>query len=268
MEDLLGRLAARLGPQQGDAVALSGGITNRNYRVRFGDGDYVVRVPGADTQLLGIDRACEAQASALAARLGIGPDVVGSVEGALVTCFVDGRTLEAAELGERVGEVAAALRCLHDCGAALPCAFDALAVVAEYAVVASKHGVKAPPDFNAALERARALAVSYEPVPCHNDLLAGNFLEDAGGRLRIIDWEYAGMGDRAFDLGNFAVNNDVDDAALLAAYGRACDVGRGRFMSDFREAMWGVVQSAVSDLDFDFTGYAAKHFERLAHATG
>src|SRR3954453_10390612 len=131
--DLRGRLAARLGPQEGEPVALSGGITNRNYRVHFGDADYVVRVPGADTHLLGIDRACEARASALAARLGIGPQVVENTNGVLVTHFVEGRTLEAAELGDRVEEVAAALRTLHDCGARLPMAFDALTVVQAYA---------------------------------------------------------------------------------------------------------------------------------------
>jgi thiamine kinase-like enzyme len=107
-------------------------------------------------------------------------------------------------------------------------------------------------------------------VPCHNDLLNANFLDD--GAIRIVDWEYAGMGDRFFDLANFSVNHEFgveDDRRLVAAYFGAerksdlASVRLMRFMSDFREAMWGVLQSGISELDFDFGGYAAKHFERM-----
>jgi thiamine kinase-like enzyme len=107
--------------------------------------------------------------------------------------------------------------------------------------------------------------------PCHNDLLNGNFIDD-GSSLRIVDWEYAGMGDVFFDLANFAVNQELDEVrrrALLEAYFGRVPEGAGarlelmRFMSDFREAMWGVVQAAISGLDFDYAGYAAEHFERL-----
>jgi thiamine kinase-like enzyme len=103
--------------------------------------------------------------------------------------------------------------------------------------------------------------------PCHNDLLAANFIRD-GERLWIVDWEYAGMGDPAFDLANFSVNHELDadgDCELLDAYGGADPAIHMlmRFMSDFREAMWGVVQEAVSSLDFDFDEYAGEHFARL-----
>jgi thiamine kinase-like enzyme len=99
-------------------------------------------------------------------------------------------------------------------------------------------------------------------------LLNANFIDD-GVRLWLVDWEYAGMGDPFFDLGNFAVNHELAEEgenALLAAYGS--DDGDAlvlmRFMSDFREAMWGIVQLAISELDFDFDAYAEEHFERLA----
>ena len=101
--------------------------------------------------------------------------------------------------------------------------------------------------------------------PCHNDLLTANFIDD-GSRIRIVDWEYAGMGDVYFDLANFAANNGLPDEEQAEA---SCGAYFGdvtaehervltlmRFMSDFREAMWGVVQQALSDLDFDFRGYA------------
>jgi thiamine kinase-like enzyme len=126
----------------------------------------------------------------------------------------------------------------------------------------------------AAALRIEAVLVGpeHEPVPCHNDLLATNFIRTQRG-IRIVDWEYAGMNDRYFDLGNFAVNNELDEAgeaALLAAYFEAPASDRRlaslqlmRFMSDFREAMWGAVQSTISDLDFDFRDYCEKHFERM-----
>src|SRR5262249_5602542 len=104
--------------------------------------------------------------------------------------------------------------------------------------------------------------------PCHDDLLAANFIHD-GERVWIVDWEYAGMGDPAFDLANYAVNNGLDeegDRTLLAAYGDGAHYDVQvlmRFMGDFREAMWGVVQQAISELDFAFAAYAAEHFERL-----
>ena len=112
----------------------------------------------------------------------------------------------------------------------------------------------------------------HEPVPCHDDLLAANFLRSPDG-IRIVDWEYAGMGDRYFDLGNFAVNNELDEGqetALLDAYfgqpptpARLASLRLMRFMSDFREAMWGVLQGTLSDLDFDFAEYADEHFGRM-----
>ena len=108
---------------------------------------------------------------------------------------------------------------------------------------------------------------AYTLRPCHDDLLAANFVHD-GTQLRIVDWEYAGMGDPAFDLANFAVNNSLDedgDRELLDAYGGAdLDVHvLMRFMSDFREATWALVQQAVSQLEFDFVVYGEEHFERL-----
>ena len=112
-------------------------------------------------------------------------------------------------------------------------------------------------------------------MPCHNDLLNANFLDD--GAIKIVDWEYAGMGDRFFDLANLSVNNEFgadEDRALMSAYfGKVRDedlasLRQMKFMSDFREAMWGVLQSGISELNMDFNAYAAKHFERMfTHAT-
>ena len=135
-----------------------------------------------------------------------------------------------------------------------------------------------PPEYGLAqaIGRRIELALIMNPLelrPCHNDFLPGNLIDD-GARMRIVDWEYAGMGDPFFDLGNFSINNDLtpdEDEAFLAAYDgnatpRADRLARltlFRVVSDFREAMWGVLQQGISTLDFDFRGYAGEHFERL-----
>jgi aminoglycoside phosphotransferase (APT) family kinase protein len=239
VDALLERVAQGLGPFDGEPVPLSGGFTNRNYRW----GDYVVRIPGEDTAMLGIDRAGEVAAARLAARLGIGPEVM--LDDPLVTRFVEGRTLEAAELRGRADEVHALLDRLHGCGETLPTRFDAYDIVREYARIAPP-----PARHAAALELARR--EPYTPVPCHNDLIPGNFIATPDGRLVLLDWEYAGMGDRRFDLANFAMNAGLDT-----------EHGDALVLSLLREAMWGVVQTTISDLDFDFAGYADEHFARL-----
>jgi thiamine kinase-like enzyme len=263
------QLAERVWPGEDVVIEpLGGGITNRNFKVDLSDGrEFVLRIGGRDTELLGIDRSAEHAASSVAAELGLGPEVVAYIEpeGYLVTRYVDG------EVGKiDVDRVGAALRRLHD-GPGFPGRFDSFRVVEAYRNTAQLHGVDVP----TAYERAKAIADQIErrragaPVrPCHNDLLSANFIND-GLRLWLVDWEYAGMGDPFFDLGNFAVNHELTEEsehALLSAYGsdQADALVLMRFMSDFREAMWGVVQLAISELDFDFAAYAEEHFERLA----
>jgi len=272
------RLAAeRIWPGRAAGITvLSGGITNRNYRVDVDGSSYVLRVGGKDTDLLGIDRATEHEASLRAAEVGVGPEVVAFVEpeGWLVTRFIEGRAVPPEEIRtpQGIGRVADVLRKVHD-AAAVPGRFDAHDVVEEYRLEAIAHGVTIPSEFDGALraaERIRDARGRQPEVPCHNDLLNANFLDD--GELRIVDWEYAGMGDRFFDLANLSINHDFgldEDRLLLAAYFgdvRSADLASLRLMrvmSDFREAMWGVLQSGISELDFDFTEYAGKHFHRL-----
>jgi thiamine kinase-like enzyme len=282
LTEAVARLSALLGPRQGAVLRLEGGITNRNFRVNFGGTDYVVRLPGKDTELLGIDREAERLATKKAAELGLGPKVAAMLEQppCLVTSFVESREMTAAELREpgRVEEVGEGLRRFHHSGLELPTEFYASEIVRHYAEVAQSRGGAVPDGFDHAGTCARKVVkavrknAEHQPLPSHNDLLTANFLND-GERLVIVDWEYAGMGDPFFDLGNFAVNNelgDADEERLLAAYfGEPATARRRaalklfRFMSDFREAMWGVVQTNVSQVDFDFEAYADRHFKRL-----
>jgi thiamine kinase-like enzyme len=256
---------------------LGGGITNHNFRIELDDETLVLRVAGKDTDLLGIDRLTERDASVAAAELGVGPDVVGFVEpeGYLVTRFIEGRPIPIEEMRrpELVRQVAETLRRVHG-GPPIPGAFSSFRVVELYAETANAYGATVPDDFVWAMgiaERIEDARRGVGAVPCHNDLLNANFLDD-GRAIRIVDWEYAGMGDRFFDLANFSINHEFGDdsnAALLEAYfGELRDEDARalrlmRFMSDFREAMWGVLQQGISQLDFDFVAYATEHFERL-----
>jgi thiamine kinase-like enzyme len=275
-------LEARFGEARGEPEVLGGGITNHNVRVRLGGRDCVVRLAGRDTALLGIDRECERLATAAAAATGIGPEVLGFLEDpeCLVTGFIPGRLLAQGDLTrpDALAEVAVALSTVHE-GPALPCAFSPFAVIDAYRETAAARGAPVPGGFGDLREGARAVERAIDPghpehapVPCHNDLLAANFLHD-GERLRILDWEYAGMGNRYFDLGNLSVNNAFSEAGdewLLECYWgeaptrhRFAAVRLMRIVSDFREAMWGVLQGAISELEFDFAAYAEEHLERV-----
>ncbi len=269
--------AERIWPgRQAVVTPLSGGITNHNFKVDVDGQSFVLRMSGAKTSLLGIDRRVEREASRRAAAVGVGPEVADFIEPEswLVTRFIHGRPIPLGEMKrpETIKRVAATLRRFHD-ALPIPGRFDSHAVVEEYRREAETHGVRIPDAYDEAhevSERIRAARGSQPLVPCHNDLLNANFLDD--GEVRIVDWEYAGMGDRFFDLANFSVNHEFgvdEDRALLAAYlgevtdGALTDLRRMKFMSDFREAMWGVLQSGISELDFDFKAYAAKHFDRM-----
>ena len=262
---------------------LSGGITNRNFLVEA-EGlteRHVIRLAGNDTHLLGISREVEHAASVAAAGIGVGPEVVTFIrpEGYLVTRFIEGRpvSLEEARTPSMLSRIAVVLRRIHD-GPPIPGLFIPLRIVEAYRALAVARGVAIPAEYELADAVGRRIELAFlaNPValrPCHNDLLNANFIDD-GARIRIVDWEYAGMGDPFFDLGNFSINHDLAaeaDEVLLRAYDggaavrpdRIARLSLMRVVSDFREAMWGVLQQGISTLDVDFAAYAGEHFERL-----
>jgi thiamine kinase-like enzyme len=260
---------------------LGGGITNHNFRIDVDGQSFVLRIVGENTDLLGIDREVEYAASQAAAAVGLAPEVVHFLrpEGCLVTRFIEGRQISPQEIGqpEMIVRVARALRTVHSLPPVLG-TFSAFLVVDRYADLARERGVPFPVEYGRLhrhLGEIRASAPGADSRLCHNDLLNANFLDD--GSLRILDWEYAGMGDVTFDLANFSRNHDfheTQDVLLLQAYyGQATParLARLRLMrvaSDMREAMWGLLQSGISQIDFDFRGYADRHFQRAAEGIG
>ena len=262
-------------------TALSGGITNRNFLVAIaGRSDrYVIRLAGNDTHLLGISREVEHAATVAAAGVGVGPEVTAFIrpEGYLVTRFIEGSavSVEAVHRADTLRRVGESLRRIHD-GPPIPGLFIPFRIVEAYRALAAARGVRIPVEYDLALAFARRIELAcltnpLEMRPCHNDLLNANFIDD-GVRIRIVDWEYAGMGDPFFDLGNFSINHELtpdEDAAVLRAYegdvrpDRLARLTLMRTMSDFREAMWGVLQQGISTLDVDFIAYAGEHFDRL-----
>ena len=184
----------RVWPDRGSRFeVLGGGITNHNVKVELDGQAYVLRIAGKDTELLGIDRHVELEATRAAAAAGIGPEVVAFVEpeGWLVTRFVAGDTppLERMREPDLLARVATTLRAFHD-GPSIAGRFDSFRVVETYRETAVARGGSIPAEYDWAheiaqrIERLRGNAV---PRPCHNDLLNANFLDD-GERLRIVDW--------------------------------------------------------------------------------
>ncbi len=260
---------------------LSGGITNRNYVIGFGGNEYVVRIPGERTNLLGIDRRHEAEASRRAAELGIGPPVLGELPGVgtQITQLVPGYHLEDDAFVARLEQVVDLLKRFHASGP-LAGQFPIHRVVEWHARDASSHGAIPPAAYERLHQQTRHIEAAFAAapmpcLPCHNDLLPTNVLFSPD-RVWLLDYEYAGMNDVFFDLANLSVNSAlspaVDDRLLTLYFGAVTPSAWGRLqlmkvMSEFREGMWAVLQQAISTLDTDFVTYANERLtncERLA----
>jgi thiamine kinase-like enzyme len=260
-------------------VPLTGGITNLNYRIDADGKSFVLRITGADTELLGIRREVEHAANLAAGRLGVGPEVLYFIEpeGYLVTRFVEGTPIlpEQMTRPEHLRRVADKLRTFHEGAPALSGEFNVFRRIEMLTEVSRRHDCRFPENFDWYLQRAREVEDilardSVDRRPCHNDVLNLNFLDERG-EVRILDWEYAGMNDVRYDLANFASHHRLDDdqlRTLLQAYfGEATTrefarVSLLRPMSEIHEAMWGTTQTGISKLEEDFQAYADQWFGR------
>jgi thiamine kinase-like enzyme len=258
---------------------IEAGRTNRNYRVEVGSATFFLRLSHEDTALLGIDRVAEYEAALAAAASGVGPEVVAHLpeHGCLITAWVAGEPLAEGDMEQEsvLADVARVVSTIH-AGPALPATFDVFRIVEAYRRVSAERGVPIPEAYGPAHAHAERIEAAFAraPVParpCHNDLLSDNFLKGTDG-FWLVDYEYSGMGDPFFDLGNLSINNGLSEASqetlLRLMFGEPTEAHRARLqlmriMSDYREAMWGVIQQALSTLDIDYVAYADRHFERL-----
>lgn len=278
LEEALARVPQWAGASDLKATPLGGGITNSNFRIDVGGEAFVLRIAGADTELLGINREYEYAAHLAAGKLGIAPEVFYFIrpEGYLVTRFITGRPIPPEEIcqPENIRRVMEVVRKIHSMPE-IPGNFDVFRIVADYSEIARRCQVAFPQNFYWLIERMQTAEKALNshplaPCPCHNDLLNGNFLTN--GQLYVLDWEYAGMGDIFFDLANFSDHHkltDEQDHWLLKCYFEEVTSSQWahlkimKIMSDLREATWALVQIGISKLDFDFRDYADKFFGRV-----
>jgi thiamine kinase-like enzyme len=257
---------------------LTGGLTNTNYKVTSPSGCYVVRISGKDTSLLAIDRENEVHNTIAAAETGVGPPFVAALpeHDALVLGFLEGEVMDAEKLrtGGHISAIAAACRRLHS-GRRFLKDFDMFEIQPGYLEIVRERGFRLPAryeDFEPKIrELERAMRVRPEPtVPCNNDLLAENFIL-VDGEMRLIDCEYSGNNEASFELGNVWSESNLSLAQLeelVAAYwGEPLrnKVARARLwglMSKYGWTLWGSIQVGISDLDFDFWGWAMEKYER------
>jgi len=258
---------------------LPGGLTNRNYKVTTPDGSFVARV-WADGDLLAINRDHEHHNSVAAAAAGVGAPVLAyqPAEHVLVLGFLDGRTLGDADVAEpaMLPRIAAACRRLH-AGPRFAGDFDMFQVQRRYLAVATEHGFEIPDGYAALAPQMRAaqqaLAVRAEgTVPCNNDLLAANFIDD-GQRIWLIDYEYSGNNDPCFELGNIAAECQLPPDGLAELirhyYGRPLrnKIARAQLLGlagKYGWTLWGAIQQASSPIEFDFWAWAMERFESAA----
>lgn len=308
IDEAIARVPQWRGMMAGSVVPLAGGITNLNYRVEIGGNTFVLSIAGVGTDTLGVDRSRAYEIARAAGDLGVGPEVVCLLpdDGILVARFIWGRRLGTGDAADP-GTLARIVRSFHRYhgGPAFPGAFSPFETVRAYLRTAQQSEAPrmsgTPPAAGAAPTRGRAqtparlpddTATLYEHMavierlaqhggaiarPCHNDLWQSNLIDD-GHTIRIIDWEYAGMGDVYFDLANFAIHNmfgDAEDEALLRTYfGAIPAAGVARLkllkaVAELREAMWAVVGQhlpATTASGFDAPAYAMAHFERCRRA--
>lgn len=261
---------------------LSGGLTNTNHLVDVEGVRYVVRIPGTSTELLAVDRVNERHNAAAASVTGVSPRIVEVLDDldVMVIEYIDGTTMSAEALRkpEQVRRIAASLGRLH-AGPRFLQDFDMFRLTDFYLGVCSEREIRIPDGFRGHLDGVarieRTLARRPLPtVPCHNDLLAENYIDD-GGQLWIVDFEYSGNNDPTFELGDTAQECAFDPdlrAALCEAYfdeatpALLARMDLQALMADVGWTLWAAIQAEISSIDFDFWGWAEERWARARDA--
>ena len=259
-------------------TSLSGGLTNSNFKVEVDGTPYFVRVPGASTELLAVDRANEYHNSKAAFVAGVGPKVFYHLPeyDVMVLEFIHGQTMSKDSLNEpgQPSRMAEVIRKLH-AGPRFLLDFNMFRLTEYYLQICKDRDIKIPDGY---VDRApifarieKAMSVNPLPsVPCNNDLLAENYIDD-GEQFWLIDYEYSGNNDPTFELGNTCQEMQFSDsqiAEICAAYFGAATPDRiarmklNMIMSDVGWGLWAAIQARISTIDFDFWGWAIERWGR------
>ena len=259
---------------------LSGGLTNTNYTVEVDGTPYVVRIPGASTELLAVDRANEYHNTKAAAEAGVTPKIAHYLHDfdVMVLEFIHGETMSIPRLqGPGMpARMAASLKKLH-AGPRFLHDFNMFRLTEFYLKIVDEHEVRIPDGYRSYMPKVARIeaAMARHPlptVPCHNDLLAENYIDD-GQMLWLIDFEYSGNNDPTFELGNTCQEQQFDEprlAEMCAAYfgglypDKLARMKLNMIMSDVGWTLWAAIQAKISKIDFDFWGWAVERWGRAA----
>lgn len=254
---------------------LSGGLTNRNLKVSTASGDYVARISSNKSSLLAIDRRSEYENSKIAAGIGVGAPVFDYLPdfGLLVIGYIPGKTYSEIDVSNNLGRIASTCKLLHNADP-FTRDFDMFAIQENYQKLVTESGFRFPEGYhkyaNQISRMKNALAVLDEGrVPCNNDLLPANFIDD-GEKLWLIDYEYSGNNDACFELGNIWSEAKLPLAALeelvTAYYGGSHPEKLARawlfaLLAKYGWTLWASIQSSVSEIDFDFWQWGMEKFD-------
>ena len=277
------QVVARIPDWRGKSVnvqPLSGGLTNTNYTVEVDGTPYVVRIPGASTELLAVDRANEYHNTKAAAEAGVTPKIAHYLHDfdVMVLEFIHGETMSIPRL-QRPGmpaRMAASLKKLH-AGPRFLHDFNMFRLTEFYLKIVDEHEIRIPDGYRDYVPKVARIeaAMARHPlptVPCHNDLLAENYIDD-GQMLWLIDFEYSGNNDPTFELGNTCQEQQFDEPRLIemcAAYfggpypDKLARMKLNMIMSDVGWTLWAAIQAKISTIDFDFWGWAVERWGRAA----
>ena len=278
---IIEEVAAKLDDWRGKDISiqhLSGGLTNTNYKVTVDGTPFFIRVPGEGTELLAIDRKNEHHSARVAAQVGIGPKVLHHLPeyDVMVLEFLNGKTMSKDSLNESgmPTRMAQSIKRLH-AGERLLLDFNMFRLTEYYLSLCKERNIKIPDGYlermNLVNEIERAMSVKpLATVPCNNDLLAENYIDD-GDQLWLIDYEYSGNNDPTFELGNTCQEmqfNDEQIAEVCSAYfgeASADKIARMKLnmiMSDVGWGLWAAIQANISTIEFDFWGWAIERWGR------
>jgi thiamine kinase-like enzyme len=255
--------------------SLSGGLTNINLQVSTPTGEYVARISSNSSSLLSIDRDAEFANSKIAAQVGVGAPVFDYLPdfGVLVIGYIPGKTYTSADVAANLPRVAQSVKKLHS---AKPFVkdFDMFEIQKGYLKIVTERGFRLPDQYLTYAQHLdkmkQALSVLAEPkVPCNNDLLAANFIDD-GDKIWLIDYEYSGNNDACFELGNIYSESSLSYEQLVelvdAYYGkhRIEKVARAwlyALLARYGWTLWASIQASISEIEFNFWDWGMEKYE-------